>query len=99
VARAAAESVGLPLYNYLGGVNAHKGAIFSMGLLCGAAGRLYGQGTALNAESLLNECAALAEYSRRSASPRTAGERFYQAHGVGGIRGASRWSGSWDGLS
>ncbi len=70
-----------------GGVNAHKGAIFSMGLLCGAAGRLYGQGTALNAESLLNECAALAEYSRRSASPRTAGERFYQAHGVGGIRG------------
>lgn len=70
-----------------GGVNAHKGAIFSMGLLCGGAGRLYGQGAPLRAERLLGECAALAENSRRDPSARTAGERLYQAHGVGGVRG------------
>ena len=51
-----------------GGVNAHKGAIFSMGLLCGGAGRLYGQGAPLRAERLLGECAALAENSRRDPS-------------------------------
>lgn len=74
------------MFQATGGVNAHKGAIFSVGLLCGAAGRLYGQGAALDADRLLRECAVLAENSRRSTSPQTAGERFHQAHGVGGVR-------------
>lgn len=70
-----------------GGVNAHKGAIFSMGLLCGGLGRLYGLGASLDADRLLDECATLARHSRWRASPQTAGERFHQSHGVGGVRG------------
>lgn len=70
-----------------GGANAHKGAVFSIGLLCGAAGRLYARGAPLRADDLLRECAALAKNSERGASPKTAGDRFFQTHGVGGVRG------------
>ena len=75
-----------------GGVNTHKGAIFSLGLLCAAAGRL---GTdALTPETLLGECAAmtkgLVERDLGSITPKTAktfGEKLYAEQGITGIRG------------
>ncbi len=71
-----------------GGVNTHKGAVFSMGLLCGALGRLdremwrdSGQVLALCGEM----AAALLE---DFAEPRdTAGQRLYREHGITGVRG------------
>lgn len=70
-----------------GGINTHKGAIFSLGLLCGAAGRLYGQGRPLDLVRLLSECSALAGNSQRGTVQRTAGDKFFQRHNIGGIRG------------
>ena len=76
-----------------GGVNTHKGAVFSMAVLCGCAGWLWGQGevtveTVCRAAGELcrglcrRDFAALAERP-----PRTKGERLYLDHGITGIRG------------
>lgn len=78
------------------GVNTHKGAIFALGTLCGAAGRLWQQEGTLSVDGLLNGAAELSgpfvaqhwrEVSTRSETPRTAGERFYLQYGVKGICG------------
>jgi triphosphoribosyl-dephospho-CoA synthase len=77
------------------GVNTHKGGIFSMGLLCAASGRLRGRGARLEA------CAVSAEVARMTegivereldaaCASRTAGERFYRAHGLPGARGEAQ---------
>lgn len=75
-----------------GGVNTHKGAIFSLGLLCAAAGRLPAED--LTPEKLLRECAVmtkglterdLGHVTRETAA--TAGEKLYALYGVTGIRG------------
>ena len=74
------------------GVNTHKGAIFSLGLLCAAAGRL--NPLEWSADTLLAECAAmtrglvandLGHITRENAA--TAGEKLYAEHGVTGVRG------------
>lgn len=78
-----------------GGVNTHKGAVYSMGLLCGAAGRLWTVGgLPRDAEAILEECARLAGASvRRSLgcvdaeNAATAGQRIYLHHGLRGVRG------------
>lgn len=72
-----------------GGVNTHKGAIFSLGLLCGAAGRLYAQGEALTPDSLLalgGQIAAPVELDF-AGGPDTAGLRLHRDLGVSGARG------------
>lgn len=69
------------------GVNTHKGAIFSLGLLCGAAGMVFGSGEPVSAERVLRQCAALARNSSRGEQSQTAGSRAFRAHGVAGIRG------------
>lgn len=75
------------------GINTHKGAIFSLGLACAAAGRLGGQ-CPMDADSLLQQCSAMASgLTRRDfqnvtpETAKTAGERFYGAFGITGIRG------------
>ena len=75
-----------------GGVNTHKGAIFSMGLLCAAAGRL--SPDQWSAENLLSACAAMAkgivetDFAGVTAeNAKTAGEFFYAQHGITGVRG------------
>lgn len=71
------------------GVNTHKGAIFGLGLLCAAAGRLCAQGQALHAPALraallsgwgeaLGARAALV----RAAAPVTNGQKAARAHGL-----------------
>lgn len=75
-----------------GGVNTHKGAIFSLGLLCAAAGRLSPEHW--TPDALLGECAAmtqgLVKQDFAGVTPenaKTAGERIYAQYGIRGIRG------------
>ena len=79
------------MYRVTGGVNTHKGAIFTMGILCGGLGRLWsGDVPFADSALLLKECAKLAEVSVRKdfvKPPVTAGERLYQERGITGIRG------------
>lgn len=74
------------------GVNTHKGAIFSMGLLCAAAGRLSPEDW--QPEQLLAQCAAMTKglvaqdfAGITPENAKTAGERIYAAHGITGVRG------------
>lgn len=73
-----------------GGVNTHKGAIFSLGILCGGAGRLYRQGEKISPERLLALGGAIAapaaeDFGREGTD--TAGRRLYRQMGVWGARG------------
>jgi len=75
-----------------GNVNTHKGSIFSMGLLCAAAGRLDCGVELPDRERLCGEvariCSGLVEAELlRIELPRTAGEKLFQAHGLTGVRG------------
>lgn len=73
------------------GVNTHKGAIFSLGLLCAALGRCMGK---TDAPSLLSECAAMTkgllsrDYAGLTAeNAKTAGQKLYLRYGITGVRG------------
>lgn len=75
------------------GVNTHKGAIFSMGIVCGAIGRLPREDWA-NHERILDECKAMTKglveedfRSIQSADSLTNGQKLYLEHGITGIRG------------
>ncbi len=74
------------------GVNTHKGAIFSLGLLCCAAGRLLAAGRGLGRAAMCDQvagiCAGLVERELATGGPpRTAGERMFKRHGLTGARG------------
>ena len=76
------------------GVNTHKGAIFSLGLICGAAGRLIALGQRLEAEAICGLAAELtAGLSRRDyqrlehKSELSKGEKMFLQYGVAGVRG------------
>ena len=75
-----------------GNVNTHKGAIYSMGLLCGALGRLdravwnqpervLKEAAAMAADSVKRELGSVAHHTAK-----TAGERIYAMYGVAGVR-------------
>lgn len=74
------------------GVNTHKGAIFSLGLLCAAAGRLgpdrwqpdnlLGEAAAMTAGLVAADLAGITPESAK-----TTGEKLYLQHGITGIRG------------
>ena len=76
-----------------GGVNTHKGAIFSMGILCGALGRLEKRQWN-DPDRVLAECAAMAkgivnrDYEGLTPeNAQTPGQKFYLQYGVTGVRG------------
>lgn len=76
-----------------GGVNTHKGAIFSMGILCGALGRLE-RAQWGNPEAVLAECAAMTkdvvsrDYGNLTPeTAKTAGQKLYLQYGITGVRG------------
>ena len=79
------------MYKATGGVNTHKGAIFTLGILCGSIGRLWTAETPVPPLlALLAECAAMgrvAEKDFATADGSTAGQRLYQQKGLRGIRG------------
>lgn len=74
------------------GVNTHKGGIFSLGLLCFAAGRINAQSRRVAADTLCSEVALLCQglVARELAAQTraaTAGERQYREFGLTGVRG------------
>lgn len=74
-----------------GGVNTHKGALFSLGLLLAAIGRATVSGGRPSLPVILGEAAGLASWLNDAwragfREPRTHGERALVAAGVGGIR-------------
>ena len=76
-----------------GGVNTHKGAIFSMGILCGALGRLEREQWG-NPELVLRQCAAMTkgivtrDYAGLTMeTAKTAGQKLYLQYGITGVRG------------
>ena len=78
-----------------GGVNTHKGAVFSLGCALGAAGRLWTPaGPCREPELILAECGRMAapaverDFAALTLqSARTAGERFFLQTGLRGVRG------------
>ena len=78
-----------------GGVNTHKGAVFTLGVICGAVGRLWSAASPCrDPEAILAECAAMTsaavEADFAALDPklaRTAGQKLYLERGLTGIRG------------
>lgn len=80
------------MFSATNGVNTHKGAIYSFGVLCGAVGRLWSAANPIAERSrLLAECTALTQESVKedfaTANADTAGLRCYRENGIKGIRG------------
>jgi len=78
------------------GVNTHKGAIFTLGTICGALGRLWQpEVPCYDSERIAETCAALcseaveADFAllEKGGTAHTAGERLYLHSGLRGIRG------------
>ena len=75
-----------------GGVNTHKGAIFTLGVLCGAIGRLWTAEAGFpDTDAILKEAAAMTRETLEAELPaanwNTAGEALYRKYGTRGIRG------------
>ena len=75
-----------------GGINTHKGAIFNMGLLCAAAGRIPPH--EWTADRLLEECAAMTNgivtedfKTVNLINAQTIGEKLFAQYGITGVRG------------
>ena len=80
------------MFRATGGVNTHKGAIYTLGILCGSVGRLWSaEKPVADIEKILAECARIVRISVEedfaSAKGSTAGERLYLKYGIRGIRG------------
>lgn len=90
---AALRSVGMQaeqaMYTATGGVNTHKGALFSLGLLCAACGRLTAQSRPLTAESLCGLSAKMTAgiTARELTGEGTHGLAAHAAYGARGVRG------------
>lgn len=78
------------------GVNTHKGAIFTLGLVCAAVGRLWSaEAPCRDAQAIASAAALLCadavadDFSRlrRAQQAHTAGERLYLQYGLTGVRG------------
>lgn len=80
------------MYSATGGVNTHKGCIFSLGILCAAAGRLKPQQR--QPDAVLHLCKAMThglvekDFSGiTQANAATVGETLYTQQGITGVRG------------
>ncbi|MDI9506700.1 MAG: citrate lyase holo-[acyl-carrier protein] synthase [Clostridiales bacterium] len=82
------------MFRATGGVNTHKGAIFSMGLLCAATGKLYAAGKPFAPDPAFSLCGHMVEDAVKThfegltpENAATVGDRLYLAHGITGVRG------------
>ncbi len=81
------------MYEATGGVNTHKGAIYALGILSAAAGRILAQRSVLSADTLFDTAALIARdevkhlpaLAAKDAS--TTGLRLYASQGITGARG------------
>ena len=90
--RTAGQAAEKDMYRATGGINTHKGAIYTLGILCGSIGRLW------SAENPIAVCDAILSQSAQivrtsvdadfaAADGKTPGERLYLQYGLRGIRG------------
>ena len=80
------------MYRATGGVNTHKGVIYTIGLLCGSIGRLWRPESPIaENKAIVAECSNIAgrfaDMDLASGDGSTAGLRIYQKYGLKGIRG------------
>jgi triphosphoribosyl-dephospho-CoA synthase len=92
VARPAGIECERDMFAATNGVNTHKGAIFSLGLLCCAGGRLLAKGIGLSREHLCSEvarmCDGLVDRELKATNAnKTAGEHSFRSYRVAGARG------------
>ena len=73
------------MYEATGGVNTHKGIIFSLGILCAALG--YDSENVWDVVALIGEEILKADFEDSSINDVTAGEKQYKSLGLTGIRG------------
>lgn len=91
--RAAGMEAEQQMFAATNGVNTHKGAIFTLGILCGAVGRLWrADSPIVKTQDVLAECSRIVKASMESelaaiVTPKTAGEQLYLEYGLTGIRG------------
>ena len=93
--RQAGQAAERTMFAATGGSNTHKGAIFTLGIICGAVGRLWNPvSPCRNPETILAECAAIASdavsadfAALRHKPARTAGQKLYLEQGITGVRG------------
>lgn len=80
------------MFRATGGINTHKGSVFSLGLLCCAFGRVQRQQRQIDAHSLCGEVAQMCrglvsrELQHNNAG-QTAGQRLFAEFGLSGARG------------
>ena len=85
------------MYATTGGVNTHKGAVFTLGLLSAGAGLLYAKSGKLSAETILDEVQSLVGDTlelelaelRAGAAGSAHGEAVLHRDGTGGVRSAA----------
>ncbi len=80
------------MYQATSGVNTHKGAIYSFGVICGALGRLWqAENPVPKLEDILSLCSEMTQDAAKSdfqsIDKTTAGGRLYLEYGLTGIRG------------
>lgn len=79
------------MFKATGGVNTHKGLIFSFAILCGALGKIHaGQEGPLDSGQVLSACRKLGCRSLgdfKTSDCQTSGERCHAAYGLTGARG------------
>lgn len=80
------------MYEATGGINTHKGAIYSMGIICGALGCLWSaEKEVLRADEIFSMCSRISKEAVKddfqSIDDSTAGGRLYLEKGIKGIRG------------
>ncbi|WP_426505417.1 triphosphoribosyl-dephospho-CoA synthase CitG [Serratia proteamaculans] len=79
------------MFQATGGINTHKGSVFSLGLLCAAFGRRYQQ-QPIDAKTLCAEVASMchglvARELQQHNALQTAGQRLFAEYGLSGARG------------
>lgn len=83
------------MFQATGGINTHKGAFFSLGIVCACAGHASAGNEPLTVSSLAERCQSLtrglvaSDFAKlkKTGKPSSAGERLYLQYGVTGIRG------------
>lgn len=87
--RALGRTAEARMYEATGGVNTHKGAIFTLGILCGAVGRVGTEPSAVSdqCKAMLRGLTAQDFAGITPENAKTIGQRLYAQHGITGIRG------------
>ncbi len=76
------------MFRATGGVNTHKGIVYSMGIFCAACGLLFFQPRRVPVEQVFSLCAEIAcgDHSPKEKAD-TNGERLYRQYQIQGVRG------------